>query len=149
LNSYRKRTHAGFTLLEMLVVLVIIGMLAGLVGPRMFGRVDSSKVKTAQTQIKMLKASLETMRLDTGRFPTQEEGIDMLYTRPSQEPLRSRWQGPYLDEAVPLDPWGNPYQYEVPGAEDQPFALYSLGGDGQLGGSDFNADVGYLPQGPG
>jgi len=148
-SCFRKTSQSGFTLLEMLVVLVIIGMLAGLVGPRMFGRVDSSKVKTAETQIKMLKAALETMRLDTGRFPTQEEGIESLFIRPSNEPLRSRWQGPYLDEAVPLDPWGNAYQYEVPGAQEQPFALYSLGADGQLGGSDFNADLGYLPLGSG
>ena len=85
-----RQTAAGFTLLEMLVVLVIIGMLAGLVGPRMFGRVDASKVKTAETQVKMLRAALETMRLDTGRFPTQDEGLSMLYSRPSGEPLASQ-----------------------------------------------------------
>ena len=129
----------------MLVVLVIMGMLAGLVGPRMFGQVDSSKAKTAKTQIKMLKGSLETMRLDTGRFPTEDEGLDTLFERPQEEPARSRWRGPYLDEAVPLDPWGNPYQYSIPGANSQPFALYSLGADGQSGGTDINADIGYLP----
>ena len=132
LFSRRRGRHSqsGFSLLEMLVVLVIMGMLAGLVGPRMFGQVDSSKAKTAKTQIKMLKGSLETMRLDTGRFPTEDEGLDTLFERPQEEPARSRWRGPYLDEAVPLDPWGNPYQYSIPGANSQPFALYSLGADG-------------------
>jgi general secretion pathway protein G len=144
-NLSARRALAGFSLLEMLVVLVIMGMLAGLVGPRMFGQVDASKAKTAKTQIKMLKGSLETMRLDTGRFPTVEEGLDSLFVRPENEPARSRWRGPYLDEAVPLDPWGNPYQYSIPGADSQPFALYSLGADGQRGGTDINEDIGYLP----
>ncbi|MEP5766264.1 MAG: type II secretion system major pseudopilin GspG [Halieaceae bacterium] len=144
-SSALKHPQSGFSLLEMLVVLVIMGMLAGLVGPRMFGQVDASKAKTAKTQIKMLKGSLETMRLDTGRFPTEDEGLDTLYERPQEEPVRSRWRGPYLDEAVPPDPWGNDYQYSIPGANGQPFALYSFGGDGQLGGTDINEDVGYLP----
>jgi general secretion pathway protein G len=136
--------HRGFTLLEMLVVLTIIGLLAGLVGPRLFGKVDASKVKTANTQIKMIKGALETLRLDTGRFPTQDEGLNPLYSKP-QGPLAQYWQGPYLDEAVPPDPWGNPYQYSTPGNENQPFALYSLGADGQPGGEGVNADIGYLP----
>lgn len=135
----------GFTLLEMLVVLVIIGLLAGLVGPRLFAKVDESKVKTAQVQVKMLKGALETMRLDIGRFPTAEEGLNILYNMPQDQNLRSKWRGPYLDEAVPLDPWGNPYKYSLPGREGQPFALYSLGADGQVGGQSIDADVGYLP----
>ncbi|HSY27502.1 MAG TPA: type II secretion system major pseudopilin GspG, partial [Burkholderiaceae bacterium] len=116
----------GFTLLEMLVVLVIIGLLAGLVGPKMFSKVDSSKVQTAQTQVKMLKGTLETMRLDIGRFPTTEEGLALLNDRPKDEKLSAKWKGPYLDEALPNDPWGNPYQYSVPGSNSQPFALYSF-----------------------
>jgi len=135
----------GFTLLEMLVVLVIIGLLASLVGPRLFTKVDSSKVQTAQTQVKMFKGALETLRLDIGRFPTEGEGIALLNTAPADEKLRARWRGPYLDEAPPPDPWGNPYQYSVPGANGQPFALYSLGADGKRGGDGFDADVGYLP----
>lgn len=136
----------GFTLLEMLVVLVIIGLLAGLVGPRLFGKVDSSKISTAETQIKMIKGALETMRLDINRFPTADEGLKILYEPPSQEQAKKLWQGPYLDEQVPMDPWENPYQYSIPGKDGQPFALYSFGADGQAGGEGTAADIGYLPQ---
>lgn len=139
------QNNGGFTLLEMLVVLVIIGLLAGLIGPRLFGKVDASKVKTANVQVKMLKGSLETMRLDLGRFPTTEEGMGMLFAAPSDEQLKQLWHGPYLDEQVPADPWGKAYQYSVPGNNGMPFALYSFGADGKLGGQDFDADIGYLP----
>ena len=135
----------GFTLIEMLVVLVIIGMLAALVGPKLFGRVDSSKVKTAEVQMKMFKGSLETFRLDVGRFPTQAEGLLVLNQAPTDERVRARWRGPYLDQDVPLDPWGNPYLYTLPGANGQPFALYSLGGDGKRGGEGTDTDIGTLP----
>ncbi len=137
--------NQGFTLLEMLVVLVIIGLLAGLVGPRLFTQVDHSKVQTAKTQIKMLKGSLEAMRLNIGRFPSADEGLNLLRNPPADEKIKTLWKGPYLDEAVPLDPWNKPYQYSVPGGDGQPFALYSFGGDGQLGGESTNADIGYLP----
>lgn len=137
--------NSGFTLLEMLVVMVIIGLLAGLVGPRMFGKVDDSKVQTAKTQIKMIKGCLETMRLDINRFPTQEEGLDSLYHSPKDEAVKSLWKGPYIDEEVPLDPWGKEFQYTLPGLDGRPFALYSFGADGKLGGEDYNADIGYLP----
>jgi general secretion pathway protein G len=139
------RRIAGFTLIEMLVVLVIIGLLAGLVGPKLFGKVDASKVQTAQTQVKMLKGALESMRLDIGRFPTAEEGLALLNTSPKDDKIRSRWRGPYLDDDLPLDPWGTPYQYAVPGSNGQPFALYSFGADGKPGGEGTDADVGYLP----
>lgn len=135
----------GFTLLEMLVVLVIIGLLAGLVGPRLFGKVDSSKISTAETQIKMIKGALETMRLDINRFPTVDEGLKILYDQPSQEQVKNLWQGPYMDEPVPMDPWEKPYQYSIPGKNGQPFALYSFGADGQPGGEGTAADIGYLP----
>ena len=139
-----KTTQYGFTLLEMLVVLVIIGLLAGLVGPRLFTKVDSSKVKTAQTQIKMIKGALETLRLDIARFPTAQEGLDSLYRKPKEKAISKLWQGPYLDEQVPLDPWGNAYLYSLPGRDGQPMALYSLGADGKPGGEGFNADIGHL-----
>ena len=137
----------GFTLLEMLVVLVIIGLLAGLVGPRLFTKVDDSKVKTAEVQVKMLKSTLETLNLDMNRFPTEAEGLAILYKRPGDPKARRFWNGPYLDEEVPLDPWGNPYQYSTPGKDGLPFALYSLGPDGKRGGTGKNADIGYLPPG--
>ncbi len=140
-----KTANSGFTLIEMLVVLVIIGLLASLIGPRLFTKVDSAKVQTAQTQVKMLKGALETLRLDIGRFPTENEGLALLNTAPTDEKLRSRWRGPYLDEDLPKDPWGNPYQYSFPGSGGQAFALYSLGADGKRGGENFDADVGYLP----
>jgi general secretion pathway protein G len=132
----------GFTLLEMLVVLVIIGLLAGLVGPRLFGRVDESKVKTAEVQIKMIKGALHTLRLDIGRFPTAQEGIQLLYSPPGDEQLKLLWKGPYLDEQIPSDPWGTSYQYSIPGRDNQPFALYSFGADGTPGGEGINADIG-------
>lgn len=141
----KSRLSPGFTLLEMLVVLVIIGLLASLVGPKLFTKVDSSKVTTAQTQVKMLRGALETLRLDIGRFPTEAEGLALLNSAPAEERVRARWRGPYLDEALPPDPWGNPYKYGIPGANGQPFALYSLGADGKRGGEGVDADIGFLP----
>jgi len=142
--QYSKLTR-GFTLIEMLVVLVIIGLLAGLIGPRLFGKVDSSRVQTADTQVKMLRSALEVLHLDMGRFPDQNEGLTLLNKAPQDEKQRSRWHGPYLDQDVPADPWGNAYQYSLPGANGQPFALYSFGADGKAGGQGNDADVGFLP----
>jgi len=142
----KQRTRSsGFTLIEMLVVLVIIGLLAGLVGPKLFTKVDSSEIQTAQTRVKMLKGALETMRLDIGVFPTEEQGLALLSERPKDEKLAAKWHGPYLDEALPNDPWGNPYQYSMPGSNGQPFALYSFGADGKKGGEGNDAVIGMLP----
>lgn len=132
----------GFTLLEMLVVMVIIGLLAGLVGPRIFGKVDSARVQTAQTQIKMLESSLNIMRLDVGRLPPPESGLQWLINPPGDESFKPLWRGPYIEGVLPLDPWANPYQYKVPGVNGKPFAIYSLGADGKEGGDGLNADVG-------
>ena len=141
------RSHsAGFTLLEMIVVLVIIGLIMGLVGPRLFGQADKAKVQTAETQVKMLKGALETMRLDTGRYPTQEEGLDLLVQQPTDAKLAQRWKGPYLEDGLPADPWGNPYQYSPKSSGTHAFALFSFGADGKTGGENFDADVGMLPQ---
>lgn len=145
-STWRNKTsEKGFTLLEMLVVMVIIGLLAGLVGPRIFGKVDSSKVQTAQTQIKMLESSLSIMRLDVGQVPPQEEGLQWLINPPQDPSLASLWKGPYIEGAIPLDPWNNPYQYKVPGIDNKPYSVYSFGADGKPGGEGLNADIGLNP----
>lgn len=140
-----QRRMGGFTLLEMIVVLVIIGLIMGLVGPALFGQADKAKVQTAETQVKMLKGALETMRLDLSRYPTTEEGLALLNTAPADSAAAGRWRGPYLDEAVPNDPWDRPYVYRGERSASQGFTLYSLGADGQPGGEGLDADVGYVP----
>ncbi len=144
--QYSYSQYQGFTLLEMLVVLVIIGLLAGLVGPRLFTYVDESKVQTAELQVKMLKNAVTSLYLHIGRYPKTEEGLSLLRIPPSDESIKPFWKGPYLDEDIPLDPWNHSYQYSrVQSEKGQPFSLYSLGADGQPGGADYNADIGYLP----
>jgi general secretion pathway protein G len=147
MSAPRPRPH-GFTLLELLVVLVIVGLLAGLVGPRLFSKVDQSKVATAQAQIKLLRGAVENLRLDRGRYPTPEEGLALLSKAPPDAALAARWRGPYLSDALPSDPWGQPYQYAVPGADDQPFGLFSLGADGKRGGDGDAKDIGIPPARP-
>jgi general secretion pathway protein G len=134
-------SQKGFTLIELLVVLVILGMLAGLVGPRLFSNVDKSKVKTAQTQVKMLRGSLQTYRLDVGAYPNTEQGLAAMMSAPSDT---KNWQGPYLEDELPKDPWGHDYQYKSPANNLQGIALYSLGADGKPGGEELDADVGIL-----
>jgi general secretion pathway protein G len=129
---------AGFTLLELLVVLVIIGLLVGYVAPKYFSQVGKSEVKAARAQIKALEDALDQYRLDVGHYPTTEQGLAALNSKPSGE---SRWAGPYLKKAVPNDPWGSPYQYRLPGEHGE-FDLLSLGKDGQSGGSAEAADIG-------
>jgi general secretion pathway protein G len=139
--SLPRALHRGFTLLEMLVVMVIIGLLAGLVGPRIFGKVDTSKVQTAQVQIKMLESSLHIMRLDMGNPPSGETALRWLIKKPDDSTLGSLWKGPYLDGAIPVDPWNNSYQIAMPGQDGKPFTLFSFGADGKAGGEGLNADV--------
>ena len=141
-NLRRKSSkQSGFTLIELLVVLVILGMLAGLVGPRIFGNVDKSKVKTANTQVQMLRGALQTYRLDVGSYPNTEQGLNALIKNPGD--VRS-WAGPYLEDQIPKDPWENDYVYKSPVDNLQGFALYSLGADGKEGGDGFDAEVGIL-----
>ncbi len=135
--------NAGFTLIELLVVLVILGLLVGLVGPRLFGRVDTSKVQVAETQIKMFRGALQAYRLDIGRYPSSDEGLAALMRAPQE--VASFWHGPYLEDQLPADPWRNPYRYQHPADNLQGFALYSLGADSKEGGEGVDADVGYLP----
>jgi general secretion pathway protein G len=127
----------GFTLLELLVVVVIIGLLAGFVAPRYFGQVGKSEVNVAKAQLDALEKALDQYRLDTGRYPSAELGLKALVERPANEP---KWNGPYLRKAIPLDPWGKPYLYRFPG-EKAEFDLLSFGKDGQPGGSGENADI--------
>jgi general secretion pathway protein G len=146
-NRPQREGVEGFTLIELLVVLVILGLLAGLVGPRVFSNVDKAKVQTAETQIKMLKGAIQTFRLDTGRVPTTQEGLDALVQPPQDASIQEYWQGPYLEDGeVPDDPWHNPYHYKKAPSGAQPFSLYSLGADGERGGDGFNADIGYFPE---
>jgi general secretion pathway protein G len=130
--------RAGFTLLELLVVIVIIGLLAGMVAPRYFDQIGKSNTKIARAQIVSLEKALDQYRLDVGRYPTTDEGLDSLYVKPNNE---EKWQGPYLKKAVPMDPWGRPYVYKSPGDHSE-VDLSTLGADGQPGGTGENADVG-------
>ena len=127
----------GFTLLELLVVMVIIGLLAGYVGPKYFAQIGKSEVKAAKAQIDALGKALDQYRLDTGHYPGTEQGLNALITKPANE---VKWDGPYLVKAVPLDPWGRPYIYKNPG-EHGDYDLLSYGKDGQPGGSGENADI--------
>jgi general secretion pathway protein G len=129
--------RAGFTLIELLVVVVIIGLLAGFVAPRYFSQVGKSEVSVAKAQIDALEKALDTYRLDTGHYPSSELGLAALLQRPASE---AKWSGPYLRKDIPLDPWGKPYVYRMPG-EKGDFDLLSYGKDGQPGGTGENADL--------
>ena len=131
------RSVRGFTLLELLVVMVIIGLLAGYVGPKYFSQIGKSEVKSARAQIDALDKAVAQYRLDTGHYPPVEQGLAALVKSPANE---AKWDGPYLMKAIPLDPWGNPYIYKFPG-EHGDYDLLSYGKDGQPGGVGEAADV--------
>lgn len=135
-KSFKQR---GFTLLELLVVIVIIGLLAAYVGPRYFAQLGKSERSTAKAQIESFGKALDTYRLDTGRYPSTEQGLAVLVNKPNDEP---KWNGPYLQKTVPMDPWGRAYIYRTPG-QGGDFDLLSMGKDGQVGGEGDNADVSY------
>ena len=127
----------GFTLLELLVVLVVLGLLAGLVAPKYFSQLGKSEVKAARAQVEGLVKALDLYRLDTGHYPSTEQGLAALVTRPGNE---TKWGGPYLQKAVPGDPWGRQYAYVAPGEHGE-YDVFSLGKDGQPGGDGENADI--------
>jgi general secretion pathway protein G len=133
----RKRVVCGFTLLELLVVMVIIGLLASYVGPRYFAQVGKSEIKATRAQIDALEKALDQYRLDIGHYPSTQQGLAALVAKPGDE---KRWDGPYLKKGVPADPWGNPYIYKSPG-EHGDFDLLSYGNDGKAGGSGEAADI--------
>jgi general secretion pathway protein G len=131
------RHQAGFTLLELLVVMVIIGLLVGYVGPKYFAQIGKSEVKAARAQMDALGKALDQFRLDAGHYPSTEQGLATLVDRPANE---KKWAGPYLTKAVPLDPWGNPYVFIMPGEHGE-YDLLSYGKDGKPGGEGEAADI--------
>lgn len=133
----RRHQESGFTLLELLVVMVIIGLLAGYVGPKYFSQIGKSETKTALAQIDALGKALDQYRIDTGHYPSTEQNLSVLFARPANEP---KWDGPYLKKAVPADPWGKPYIYKQPGDHGE-YDLLSYGKDGEPGGTGDAADV--------
>lgn len=133
----KKRSQRGFTLLELLVVLVVLGLLAGIVAPKYFSQLGRSEAKVARAQIEGLSKALDLYRLEVGHYPNTEQGLQALVTAPSDE---ARWSGPYLQKKVPQDPWGRNYIYRQPG-ENGEYDLLSMGKDGQPGGDGENAEV--------
>ena len=127
----------GFTLLELLVVMVIIGLLAGYVGPKYFGQIGKSETKVARAQLDALEKALDQYRLDTGHYPAPESGLAALVDKPPNE---TKWDGPYLKKIVPMDPWGRPYIYKLPGEHGE-YDLVSYGKDGQPGGTGEASDI--------
>lgn len=137
-GAVQRVRQAGFTLLELLVVIVIIGLLAAYVGPKYFSQLGKSEVTVAKAQIEAFEKSLDTYRLDVGRYPSTEEGLNALLAAPPA--AAGKWNGPYLKKGVPLDPWGHAYQYRAPGTKGE-YDVISLGKDGQPGGEGENADI--------
>ena len=130
--------RAGFTLLELLVVIVIIGLLAAFVGPRYFAQLERSKAQITRAQIDAMDKGLIQYRIDTGHYPAQELGLVALFAPPPNEAL---WRGPYLKKALPLDGWGRAYVYKQPGTNDRDFEVISYGSDGEPGGEGDAADI--------
>lgn len=141
-TPYRCRpTARGFTLLELLVVVLIIGLLTGIVGPRLMGQIGRSEVTAARAQIDALDKAVQAYRLDMGAFPSSEQGLRALIAAPGGLGADGRWRGPYMKGAIPNDPWGSPYQYRLPGTGGRDYDITSLGRDKALGGSGDDADL--------
>jgi general secretion pathway protein G len=137
----QRRTQGGFTLIEIMVVVVILGILAALVVPQVMSRPDQAKVTVAKGDIKAIAAALDMYKLDNFAYPSTQQGLDALVKKPSGTPQPKNWNRDGYLKRLPKDPWGNDYQYLSPGTQGQ-FALYSFGADGKPGGSELNADIG-------
>ena len=144
-----RHPEAGFSLIELLVVLMIMALIAALVAPRLFNQVDRSRQTVAETQIQSLISALDTMRLDIGRYPTEEEGLELLIRAPTDQDVSANWFGPYLDEDLPSDPWGASYRYQPASNDANGYAqkpyVFTYGADGAVGGSGLDNDLGRLP----
>lgn len=138
MNQRRRSTQAGVTLIEMLVVVTIIALFAAIVAPRMLRRADVARATAARAQINSFMTALGAYKLDTGLYPTSEQGLQALRAQPQGV---TQWQGPYLPQEIPIDPWGRPYIYKFPGEHGDEPDVISLGADGQAGGDGINADI--------
>jgi len=140
MRNEKSRRKRGFTLIELMVVLVILAMLAALIVPNVVGKSDEAKQTKAKTDIAMIESLLDQFYLDMGRYPTTEEGVRVLYFPPDED--TDKWNGPYSKKPIPLDPWDNPYHYECPGTRSSmPYEVASYGKDGEEGGEDYDADI--------
>jgi general secretion pathway protein G len=133
-----RRNARGFTLLELLVVIVIIGLLAAFVAPKYFGQIGRSKTQVTKAQIESFEKGLDQYRIDTGRYPTSEQGLVALFVQPANE---GNWHGPYLKKGIPADPWNNAYVYKAPGSDGREYDIISYGSNGTQGGSNEDADI--------
>jgi general secretion pathway protein G len=139
----RRTDRGGFTLIEILVVIVVISMLAGLVAPAVFRNVGDAKVSAAKAQLELFALALDQYRLDNDYYPSTAQGLEALRAQPPGDPVPRNWRGPYLRKAVPLDPWGRPYAFVAPGSSNQNgYELLCYGRDGQPGGLGEDADIG-------
>jgi len=139
--SRLRRRRAGFTLIEIMVVIVILGVLAALVVPKIMSRPDEARIVAARQDISSIMQALKLYRLDNSRYPTTEQGLAALVTRPTTEPIPNNWKGGGYLEKLPRDPWGQPYQYLNPGVRGE-IDVFSFGADGQAGGNGNDADIG-------
>lgn len=136
------RSNPGFTLLELVVVIIVLGLLAAIVAPQILGRVSDARTTSAETQVALFGTALDNYRLDNGAYPTTEQGLAALREKPTRAPIPTNWRGPYLRKDVPLDPWGKPYIYRSPGERNvSGYDLLSLGRDGKPGGEGEDKDV--------
>lgn len=142
MTTQKYASRAGFTLIEVLVVLVIIATLASLVAPSVLQHVGTAKEETAKSQIEMIASALDAYRLDNGDYPSTQQGLEALRIEPTGSPQAKNWRGPYLRKAIPNDPWGHPYAYTAPGTVNTlGFDLQSYGSDGVIGGTGTASDI--------